>query len=169
MRVCSLGLVSDTHGWLDPALLEVFKGVDRILHAGDVGDPSVITALEQVAPVTVVRGNIDGGDLRDLPLSAVVEAGGLRVALLHIAGSPRRPNKAARALLGAEAPDAIVVGHSHAQVVARVQGALWINPGAAGRQGFHKERTALLLHVTADGRFELDRVQLGPRSERAVS
>lgn len=166
MRVCTLGVVSDTHGWLDPALLEIFKGVERILHAGDVGDEAVLTQLEAVAPLTVVRGNIDGGPLRHLPLTAVVEAGGKRVALLHIAGNPKRPGKAARELLAAERPDALIVGHSHIPVVGRVMGALWINPGAAGRQGFHDQRFAALLHVTDDGRFEMDRIDLGPRSER---
>ncbi len=163
----TVGIVSDTHGWLDPALLDAFAGAERILHAGDVGDLAVLEALEKVAPVSVVRGNIDGGPLRDLPLTEVVEVAGKRLALLHIAGNPRRPRKAARELLAAERPDAIIVGHSHIPVVGRVGGALWINPGAAGRQGFHDERFALLLHITPEGSFEMDRVHLGPRSRQS--
>ena len=149
-----VGLVSDTHGWLDPALLEHFRGVTAIVHAGDVGDPAILDVLATVAPLTAVRGNIDGGPLRDLPLEATLRVGGRRIAALHIAGSPRRPNADARALVRRERPDLLIVGHSHIPAVARLgpDGAplppgrvlpgqtLWINPGAAGHQGFHAER-----------------------------
>ena len=168
MRVFTLGLVSDTHGFIDPALLEIFEGVDHIAHAGDVGTPEVLKALSAVAPTTAVRGNIDGGALLELPLRAFVAAAGRRVALLHIAGSRSRPRKAARDLLRRSRPDVIVVGHSHIQVVGRVEGSLWINPGAAGRHGAHTVRTAALLHVTDEGRFEMDRIELGPRSAQAL-
>lgn len=166
----TLGLLSDTHGWVDPELLEIFadKQVTHILHAGDVGDAGVLRELEAVAPLTVVRGNIDGGELYDLPLEATLEVHGQTLALLHIAGSPKRPNRAARDLLGRLSPDVLMVGHSHIPVVARVRGALWINPGAAGRQGFHTERFAALLHVAPDGELSLDRIHLGPRSGKAV-
>ena len=161
----TVGLISDTHGWLNPMFHELFAGVEMILHAGDVGKVSVLEELERIAPTVVVRGNIDGGDLRQLPLEKVVEVGGRRVAMLHIAGSPKRPKKAARELLVRERPDAIVVGHSHIPVVGRVDGTLWINPGAAGRQGFHTECFAALLHVSrVDGTFALDRIHLGLRS-----
>ena len=167
----TVGLISDTHGWLDPRVIEIFDeyGVEKILHAGDIGDPGVLSGLEEVAPTIAVRGNIDGGVLRDLPLEAVVEVGGKRLAVLHIAGSPKRPNKVARTFLLRSRPDLLLVGHSHIPVVAKVQGALWVNPGAAGRQGFHKERFAALLHISAAGEvgtaaFALDRISLGPRS-----
>jgi hypothetical protein len=140
--------------------------VECILHAGDVGSQEVLDGLAEIAPVHVVRGNIDGGPLRFLPLEEVVECAGKRIALLHIAGSPRRPKRAARELLAREEPDAIVVGHSHIPVVGRVQGALWINPGAAGRQGFHTECFAGLLHIEPDGEFGLDRIHLGSRAEQ---
>lgn len=162
-----LGLVSDTHGYLDPDLVDTFKeqGVDRILHAGDVGRPEVLEQLEEVAPVTAVRGNIDGGELRFLPLEEVIEVGGKRIALLHIAGSPKRPRKAARELLRAENPDILVVGHSHIAVVGKVGETLWINPGAAGRQGFHHQRLAGLLSIDDDGELGMSRILLGPRSQ----
>lgn len=164
-RKWKVGLVSDTHGWFDPALREVFGGCHHIVHAGDVGDASVIADLEDVAPVTVVRGNIDGGPLRFLPLEAVVDVGGVRIASLHIAGSPTRPRPAALSLLGRERPDVLVVGHSHVALVGRVAGALWVNPGAAGRQGFHTERLAALLHIDPDTKeLSLERVYLGARS-----
>ncbi len=163
-----LGLVSDTHGYLDPDLVETFRdqGVDRIIHAGDIGQPDVLEELEAVAPVTAVRGNIDGGQLRFLPLEEIIEVEGIRVAVLHIAGSPKRPRKAARSLLRREAPDVLVVGHSHIAVVGKVGDTLWINPGAAGRQGFHHQRLAALLDVEECGELSLKRVILGPRSRQ---
>lgn len=163
-RKKSIGLISDTHSYLDRALVPIFDGLDHIIHAGDIGDEAVLEELEELAPVTAVRGNIDGGDLRFLPLEQILEVNGRRIAVLHIAGSPRRPRKAARELLFRERPDAIVVGHSHIPVVGQVEGALWINPGAAGREGFHLERFAGLLHVSSSGEFSLERICLGPRS-----
>ncbi|MEO1271698.1 MAG: metallophosphoesterase family protein [Myxococcota bacterium] len=161
----TLGVLSDTHGWLDPELIDIFqtRSVEHILHAGDVGEMAVLEALEAVAPVTVVRGNIDGGALRDLPLEATLTVRKRTIAVLHIAGSPKRPNRTARGLLQRLCPDVLLVGHSHIPVVARVQGALWINPGAAGRQGFHTERFAALLHIGPEGELSLDRIHLGPR------
>lgn len=162
----TLGIISDTHGWLDPAVAEAFAGVDHILHAGDIGQEEVLEQLEAIAPTTAVRGNIDGGPLRFLPLEVVETFGATRVAMRHIAGSPKRPNKATRELLGRHRPDVLLVGHSHIPVVARLHGTLWINPGAAGRQGFHDERFAALLHVPAaadQGQLGMDRVHFGPR------
>jgi len=116
----SVGLVSDTHGWLDEELLKIFKGVEHIVHAGDIGQEEVIHRLEKVAPVTMVRGNIDGGELRFYPLEATVEIGGIKIAALHIAGSPKRPRPAARDLITRLRPDVLVVGHSHIPVVGKV-------------------------------------------------
>ena len=164
MEKTTIGLVSDTHGSLDPELIEVFQGVDHIIHAGDIGDPEILEQLEALAPTTAVRGNIDGGELRFQPLEVVVEIAEKRIAVLHIAGSPKRPRKAARELLARERPDVIVVGHSHIPVVGKVGSTLWINPGAAGRHGFHDVRCAALLHVMPDGELKMDRVILGPRS-----
>ena len=165
MAKTTVGLVSDTHGWLDPELVEVFAehGVDLIVHAGDVGDESVIDGLEEIAPVHAVRGNIDGGPLRFLPEEELVEVHGRTIAVLHIAGSPRRPKRRALELIRREHPDAIVVGHSHIPVVGEVEETLWINPGAAGRQGFHTRRFAAMLHVDEEtGEFSMDRIELDP-------
>ena len=164
----TIGLVSDTHSWLDPDLLEVFSACEMILHAGDIGDEDVLTQLQSVAKTVAVRGNIDGGPLRYLPLVQTVTVHGRKISVLHIAGSPKRPRKEARALIKEEQPDVLVVGHSHIPVVGRVQGTLWINPGAAGKQGFHDQRFAALLHVSEEGELSLDRVHLGPRSQATL-
>ena len=173
-----VGLVSDTHGWLDPALLTHFRGMAAIVHAGDIGNPAVLDALAGVAPVTAVRGNIDSGRLHDLPAEAILEVAGRRIAVLHIAGPPRRPNATARRLVRRERPDLLIVGHSHMPVVARIgpDGAprepgrvlpgetLWINPGAAGNHGFHNERTAAVLELPpGDEPPRLMRIRLGSR------
>ena len=162
----TVALISDTHGWLDPSTASAFEGAHLILHAGDIGQAHVITDLEEIARTVAVRGNIDGGTLRFLPEEVIEDVGPLRIAMRHIAGSPKRPNRATRELLATQRPDIIVVGHSHIPVVSRVHGALWINPGAAGREGFHEQRFAALLHITRwSGKISMDRVHFGPRVE----
>jgi len=162
----TIGLVSDTHGWLDPELVEIFAdyGADVIIHAGDIGDTSVIDELEKVAPVRAVYGNIDGGDLRHFPEAELVEVGGRTIAVLHIAGKPSRPKRRAMELIREHEPDVFVCGHSHIPVVDRVEETLWINPGAAGRHGFHTRRFAAMLHVDDEtGELSMDRIELGSR------
>ena len=158
-----VGILSDTHGYVDPFFRTAFASVDAIVHGGDIGDESVLTALAELAPVTACRGNIDGGPLRFVPLEPCVEIGGVRIGARHICGSPTRPDPRTRALIRRERLDVLVVGHSHIPVVARVDGALWLNPGAAGRQGFHTSRHALILEIGPDRALELQRVNLEPR------
>lgn len=161
-----IGLISDTHGSLEEDIVKAFDGVDHIVHAGDVGQESVLEGLKEIAPVTAVRGNIDGGPLRFLPREELISFHGIDIAVLHIAGSPRRPRQAARELIGRLKPDILVVGHSHIEVVGKVGNTLWINPGAAGRQGFHQERTAYFLYIGPAGELRLERVIFGPRSRQ---
>jgi uncharacterized protein len=154
--------MSDTHGWLDPSLHDWFAGVEMILHAGDVGNEMVLFELETIAPTVAVRGNVDGGPwARALPLERVVEVGGLRIAMLHIAGSPGRPASEAKVLMERERPDLMLVGHSHIPVIQWVGDVLWVNPGAAGRQGLHHERTAAVF--LPDEERRIDFITLGPR------
>src|ERR1700757_364499 len=81
----TIGVISDTHGLLRPEAIEALKGVDRILHAGDVGDPDILRELEKIAPVTAVRGNVDGGAwAHELPLSDVIEIERVSIYVLHI-------------------------------------------------------------------------------------
>jgi len=161
--VVTIGLVSDTHGWLDPFCLEAFDGADLIVHAGDIGRPHVLDQLREVAPLLVVKGNIDGDPLHHLPLVDVAEVAGKRVASLHIAGTPWRPKPRAVKAIRDTRADLFVVGHSHMWAVGQVEGALWVNPGAAGRQGFHKQRTAARVHLDVAGEWSLERLELGPR------
>jgi hypothetical protein len=159
-----VGVVSDTHGWLDPHLIRHFDGVTRIVHGGDVGTPSILDELAEVAPVTAVYGNIDGGALRDLPVQTVTQVGDTRIGVMHIAGNPWRPNRAAKNFIADAGLDVLVCGHSHSFVALNTRDCLWLNPGAAGRQGFHTDRTAALLRVSPDGALGVLRISLGPRS-----
>jgi putative phosphoesterase len=132
MRV---GIVSDTHGLLRPELFEALDGVDRILHAGDIGSLDILAELEALAPVTAVWGNTDGWDVcRRVPEVAEVELGGVRVVVAHghQLGSPTP------AALAARCPDAglVVFGHTHQPLIERVGGVLAVNPGSAGPRRF---------------------------------
>ncbi len=160
----TLGIVSDTHGWLHPGLAEAFDGVDGILHAGDIGGPEILDALGQIAPVTAVWGNIDGPPLRrSLPETAEIDAGGLRLRMTHIGGRPGRWERGILAALKADAPGVFICGHSHILRVARVPelgGMLFVNPGAAGRQGFHAEKTAVRLAIEGGEAVRADIIHL---------
>lgn len=150
-----VGLVSDTHGFFHPALPDVLAGVDLILHAGDIGTPDVLDQLEAIAPTRAVWGNIDGAGLRRrVPEHQRFEAGGVRFWMTHIAGKPGRWAPGIGAALRADPPDVFVCGHSHILQVERVGplgGMLFVNPGAAGRQGFHQVKTCVRL-LLKDGR-----------------
>src|SRR5207249_8979483 len=140
--------------WLSgPACAARLKGVDLILHAGDIGAEGVIAALERIAPVTAVAGNNDAKLAQlGLPLRVDVDLGGVRIHLVH---------RLIDAVPGADTR-VVVYGHSHKALVAERDGMLWVNPGAAGRVGFHREVTLAFLRVE-HGRCEAELVLLGPR------
>ena len=131
-----LGVIADTHGLLRPEVLDVFRDVDHILHAGDVGPLDLLTELEALAPVTAVYGNTDGWDVRArLPAVARVELDGFRVVVTHgdQLGSPT-PEK-----LQAAFPDAeiLVFGHTHRPILTLVDVVVTVmNPGGAGPRRF---------------------------------
>ena len=160
----TIGILSDTHGYFHPALVDDLTDVDRILHAGDVGDLGILDGLEAVAPVTAVWGNIDGPDIRRrLVEHERFTVDGVDVWMTHIAGRPGRWQAGMGEKLDADPPDVLVCGHSHILRVERVEalgGMLYVNPGAAGQHGFHKEKTCLRLKIQ-DGRpTEMDVIHL---------
>ena len=144
MRV---GLISDTHGLLRPEVFRAFEGVDRILHAGDVGQEDILLELGTIAPVDAVFGNTDGWDLRAiLPAERSISVAGHTLVLVHgdAFGSPT-PALLRRAYPQA---DVIVYGHTHVQLTERAQGApLTINPGAAGPARFRLKPSVALLDL----------------------
>ncbi len=135
-RILELGILSDTHGLLRPQVFDAFEGVDHILHAGDVGTPDILTALEALAPVTAVFGNTDGFEIRHrIPETARVRLGDLEVVVTHGHRFGRAPTPE---LLGAAFPDAglVVFGHTHRPLMERVGSAWFVNPGSCGPRRF---------------------------------
>lgn len=147
-----LGILSDTHGYFHPALPKYLEGVDRILHAGDVGAPDILDRLEMIAPVTAVFGNIDGPDVRRRTEEHIhIEIEGLRFWMTHIGGRPGRWDRVIRDTLRSDPPDVFICGHSHILRIERVPdlgNMLYLNPGAAGRQGLHRVKTCVRLEVS---------------------
>jgi putative phosphoesterase len=125
-----IGVVSDTHGLLRPQALRRLRGVDRIVHAGDIGGAEVLRALERVAPVTAVRGNNDRGAwARRLPETAILKVGRVRLYVLHdVKALDVDPRAAALA--------AVIAGHSHKPGLADRDGVLFMNPGSIGPRRF---------------------------------
>jgi uncharacterized protein len=125
-----IGVISDTHGLLRPAALDAMRGSDLIVHAGDIGDPSILRALAALAPVTAVRGNNDFGDwadaLRDVE---TIVAEGTRLGLVHDVKSLGPQHRAL-------AWNAIIAGHSHRPLCEMRDGVLHFNPGSAGPRRF---------------------------------
>jgi putative phosphoesterase len=165
-----IGVVSDTHGYFHPELADVLAGVDLILHAGDVGDAAILDGLKAVAPVRAVFGNVDGHDVRSRrPEEERFEAGGLDVWMTHIAGRPGRWQRGMGRRLAEEGPpDVFVCGHSHILQIERVAdlgGMLFLNPGAAGRQGLHQHKTCVRLTVEDGRATSADVVHLDKQAE----
>jgi putative phosphoesterase len=129
-RERTIGVVSDTHGLVRREVLARLAGCELIVHAGDVGSPEVLAALETVAPVVAVRGNVDRGAWsRDLPATSVVTVGRARLYVLHDLGELNLDPRTADF-------DAVVSGHSHVPRVERREGVLYLNPGSAGPRRF---------------------------------
>jgi len=129
-----LGLISDTHGLLRPRVYEALSGVELILHAGDVGGQDILTELRLIAPVKAVFGNTDPPGDPDLVSEILMEVGGKRVHVSHghEVGSPTPAALAAR-----YDADVVVYGHTHRQLVTKLDGRLFVNPGAAGPKRFN--------------------------------
>ena len=128
-----IGVISDTHAYLDPYVLELFAGVDLIIHAGDVGDPAILDALKGVARTVAVAGNLDSGDLRDLPAEATGEIGGIRYVVGHKRKRLMKRLESGKvpALPGDKMFDLVVFGHDHVPSAFWVERALWLNSGSA--------------------------------------
>lgn len=145
-----IGLISDTHGRVRNQVFTALDGVARVLHAGDIGGPDILTELEAIAPVTAVYGNTDGMDIRErVPEIAGVEAAGYRIRVIHghQLGSPKPAG------LRAALPDAdiIVYGHTHRPLVDGDDGALVVNPGSAGAPRFGLGPSVAILTLGEDG------------------
>jgi putative phosphoesterase len=155
MKYTIVGVISDTHGLLRPEALSALAGVDRIVHAGDVGREDILRSLERVAPVTVVRGNVDlDAWARRLPSTAALEVGGVRIYVVHDVATLDIEPKAAGVHV-------VVFGHSHVPAVEQRDGVLYLNPGSAGPRRFTLPVTVARLQVEG-GRARAEIVEIVP-------
>lgn len=145
--VLRLGVVADTHGRFDPALLRFLTGVECIFHAGDIGDHEVLRQLERMAPVYAVSGNVDGFAQSGVPEERVVELAGLRVALRHIIYESGRITPLAQAFLARVRPDICIFGHTHRPTAEWHGTTLLFNPGSAGPRRFQLPRACGVIEV----------------------
>jgi putative phosphoesterase len=141
-----IGVISDTHNFLDPRIAEMFEGVEHILHAGDVGDTTIIAELEAIAPVTAVYGNTDMG----LPFkeTEVTELAGRKFLVHHIV-NPFALADRLKERIAHERPDMVVFGHTHKKFCETVGGILFFNPGYSGKPKHGAERSVAIFHCNA--------------------
>ena len=139
-----VGVISDIHGLLRPEALEAMRGSNQIIHAGDIGDPGILSALGAIAPVTAVRGNVDRQTwAKKISLTEVLQAGGVSIYVLHILQELDLKPEAAGFKV-------VVSGHSHIPAQQRKNGVLYFNPGSAGPRRFQRPVTVGRLHIERD-------------------
>ena len=163
-----IGLISDTHGWLDPQALIHLRDCDEIWHGGDFGSTTVAEELRSLKPLRGVYGNIDGADLRgDFPENLDFQCEDVRVLMRHIGGSPPKYNPETRTVLDQVKPKLFITGHSHILKVMYdpARECLFINPGAAGRHGWHKVRTLITLVIDGANMRDCNVTELGTRGK----
>ncbi|MCP2044470.1 metallophosphoesterase [Pontibacter sp. HSC-36F09] len=163
-----IGLLSDTHDYVDDQILRLLGDRDEIWHAGDFGTARVAERLSEVAPLRGVYGNIDGQDIRVLYSKVLrFEANGLDVLMTHIGGYPGKYHPDIRDQIKANPPGLFITGHSHILKVMpdkSLNNLLHINPGAAGMHGFHKVRTMVRFTIEAGKVLDLQVIELGKRA-----
>ena len=140
-----IGVISDTHGLLRPQVIEALRGMELIIHAGDIGNVEVLKTLETIAPVTAVRGNNDHGPWAEqIPLTNVVDYRSYSLYVLHELDSLDLDPVASEF-------SAVIFGHSHRPSVERRHGVLYLNPGSAGPRRFTLPIAIARLHITETG------------------
>jgi putative phosphoesterase len=139
-----IGVISDTHNFLDPKVPELLAGVDHILHGGDIGQNRLILELEAIAPVTAVLGNTDDAGL-PFKQTEVVELAGQKFLVHHII-NPRSLEESIAGRIEREKPSVVVFGHTHKPFNETLNGTLYFNPGYAGNSRFGMERSVAILH-----------------------
>jgi putative phosphoesterase len=160
-------LLSDTHSYIDDQILKFVNQADEVWHAGDIGNLKVTDAIKELKPLRAVYGNIDDKDARsEFPLDNKFSLENVTVWITHIGGYPNRYNQRVREELAAKPPKIFITGHSH---ILKVQydkklNLLHLNPGAAGKHGFHKVRTMLRFELEKAAIKNLEIIELALRS-----
>ena len=139
-----IGVISDTHGYLAPAVQKSFAGVNLIIHAGDVGEPDIIESLEKIAPTIAVRGNMDMGQwARQLSEDKTIKVNQTLLVVVHdFYRLKLKPNNAE--------PNVVISGHTHRPLLEERQGVLYLNPGSAGYPKFGQPATVAVLQINND-------------------
>lgn len=165
-----IGLISDTHGYLDEQVFEYFKDCDEIWHAGDIGDElyksSSFGKLRRIKPFKAVYGNIDGQVVRiEFPEQLVFICEQVKVLIRHIGGYPPKYNPATKKELAIHQPQLFIAGHSHILKIMYDDkiNCLHINPGAAGKQGWHKVRTVIRFAIDGKEMKDCEVIELGTK------
>ena len=163
-----IGIISDTHGWIHPRLFEHFKEVDEIWHAGDIGNIEIADRLAAFKPLRAVYGNIDDAAVRRVYLQNLkFRAQERNIFITHIGGTPGHYDKRVREGILQNPPDIFICGHSHIAKVMhdKKTGLLYINPGAAGYNGFHKYMTMMRFQIDGKRIHDLELIELGERGK----
>jgi len=161
-----IGLISDTHSYLDPKVFTYFKDCDEVWHAGDIGDAAVANELEKFTPLRAVFGNIDDKAMQArYPEDLWFTCEGLTIWMTHIGGAPPNYNPRIKKLLKEKTPDVFICGHSHILRVKKdpAYNMLYINPGAAGNHGFHSIKTLIRFEINTKIISKLEVIELGKR------
>ncbi|MDB5121667.1 MAG: phosphodiesterase [Sphingobacteriales bacterium] len=161
-----IGLISDTHSFLDDAVFKHFDLCDEIWHAGDFGNLSLADKLASFKPLRGVYGNIDGQDIRSVyPESNRFFCEGVDVWMIHIGGYPGNYTPSLRKEIQAKPPKLFISGHSHILKVVfdKKLSCLHLNSGAAGKQGWHKVRTLMRFTITEENIHDLEIIELSGR------
>lgn len=154
-----IGVIADTHGLFDPALIEHFTGVAAILHAGDIGDPDVIRRLQQIAPVVAVSGNVDEYERSGFPRRRVIRRAGVTIAMQHILFERGGLTSEASEWLDVTQPHVCIFGHSHRPAIDRYGDTILFNPGSAGPRRFSLPRGVGMLTIH-EGRIMPELIRL---------
>jgi putative phosphoesterase len=164
-----IGIISDTHSYIDNEIMDYFRPVDEIWHAGDIGDMKIVKTLKAFKPLVAVHGNIDDFRLRSLfPEDQVLMREGIKIFITHIGGYPGRYERGVKKKLQIARPGLFVCGHSHILKVMSdktIGNMLCINPGAAGHAGFHVMRTIIRMDIQAGEIKDLEVIELGKRGK----
>ena len=163
-----IGIISDTHNYLDEKVFDYFKDVDMIWHAGDIGTQEITDKLKAFKPLYAVHGNIDGHELRaEFPEDLIFDVEDCKIFITHIAGVVGKYNARVIKIIQEEKPNILVCGHSHIVKIMKDErfNLLHINSGAAGIHGFHKVKTLLRFEIENGKPQKMELIELGLRGK----
>lgn len=161
VQTICIGVIADTHSLFDPAIARHFSGVDHIIHAGDIGNRSVIEQLEMIAPVTAVSGNVDGYEESGFPTETIIKLNGFRIAIRHVVFEGGKLTKERKAFLDRTRPDICICGHTHQPKNEWLGDTLLFNPGSAGPKRFTLPR--MVGRITMGIRLSAKHIRLEDR------